>query len=752
MKKLITTLLSLFLLMSLQAVAQEEEPLDPDKAFALEVSVVDADTIQATWTIADGYYLYRSKLRFESQTDGITFGEPQLPPGKIKHDEFFGDVETYRGTLTVTVPVKRATGAGNTLKFKATSQGCADIGICYPPQRTSHELVLPEAAPAAITSDASSALTGMDDGLGMDGEEDILDVDQAFRFDTEVRNGNLIIARWQIAPKHYLYKDKFTFKLTDADGVTLDKVQLPPGEEKDDEFFGRIEVYHDLLEAYLPLKRSNLDPTRVTLQIGYQGCAEAGICYQPQNKSVTLELPAAKAATGTDTAGDTQPAPGADSGVSMSDAIGAVLFAFVIGFGLTFTPCVLPMIPILSSIIVGQSGEKASPMRGGVLSTIYVLGTAVTYTAVGILAGATGDQLQAYFQNPWAIGTFATILVLLALSMFGFYEIQLPSSLQSKLQEKSAKLQGGTAAGVFIMGLISAAIVGACVSPGLISVLGIAMKSQDPVLGGAIMFSMALGMGVVLIAIGFGMGGLMPKAGAWMDNVKYTFGVLLLGVAIYLLGILPQVPVLYLWAALFIITGVYMGATQPIAEASSRWSYLWKGIGTLLIIWGLFALLGAFAGNRDILRPIDISKPAVVSSVSSPAASSAATQEGHALMFQRVASLEELKARMAEARTAAKPVLIDFYADWCTDCLRMEKGTFSDPRVQQLLAERFMALQIDVTENDDRARELKRYLNVFGPPAILFFDADGKPLTSHHFYGYMPAEEFLDHINKAYRQ
>ncbi len=386
-------------------------------------------------------------------------------------------------------------------------------------------------------------------------------------------------------------------------------------------------------------------------------------------------------------------------------------------------------------------------MRGGMLSIVYVLGTAVTWTAAGILAGQAGDQLQAYFQNPWAIGIFAAILLLLALSMFGFYEIQMPSSIQSKLQERSQKVQGGTVIGVFVMGLLSAAIVGACVSPLLISVLGLAVSLGDPVLGGATMFFMALGTGVVLIAIGFGAGFLMPRAGAWMDTVKHVFGVLLLGVAVYLLGILPQVPVLYLWAVLLIVTGVFMGATQSIAESANGWRLLWKGVGTVLVIWGVLALLGAFAGNRDILRPIQFDSPAIAMRAHCRRRDRAAAAHGE--LFRRVETVAQLDQALAQAKAAGKPVMVDFYADWCTECQRMEKGTFTNPQVRQYMGQHFTALQVDVTENDETDRAVKQRLNVFGPPALLFFDAAGQPMKSMNFYGYKPADEFLGHLQRV---
>jgi thiol:disulfide interchange protein DsbD len=403
------------------------------------------------------------------------------------------------------------------------------------------------------------------------------------------------------------------------------------------------------------------------------------------------------------------------------------------------------MIPILSSIIVGQGGQEITKLRGGFLATVYVLGTSVTYTLAGVLAGATGDQLQAYFQNVWAIGIFSTLLALLALSMFGFYEIQMPSFIQSRLQTRSQDIKGGSVIGVFIMGVISALIVGACVSPLLMAALGAAIATKDAVLGGLIMFSMSMGMGAILIGLGFGAGFLLPRAGVWMDRVKYFFGVLLLGVAIYLLGLLPQVPVMYLWAALFIVTAIYLGAIEPLPAGSSGWRYLFKGIGMLLLVWGALALIGAFSGNRDILKPVSLSELTVSTGRSSVAAVSS---EIH--VFERVNNMAELDARLASAKTAGKPVILDYFATWCTDCIRMEKTTFVDPQVTKVLNERFVALQVEVTDpNNPDTKAIKQRYSVFGPPAMIVLDRNGEIRKDLNFYGYKTPEEFLAVLNQV---
>jgi thiol:disulfide interchange protein DsbD len=411
------------------------------------------------------------------------------------------------------------------------------------------------------------------------------------------------------------------------------------------------------------------------------------------------------------------------------------------------------MVPILSGVIVGAEGTHITKLRGGLLSYSYVLGTSLTYTVAGAVAGATGDQLQAYFQTPWAIGTFAALLVLLSLSMFGFYQLQVPSSIQSLLHHHSSRVHqqakqwfGGELIGAFILGLISALIIGACVSPVLVSVLGAAIAAKDSVLGGAIMFALAHGQGAILVALGVGAGFLLPKVGKWMDSVKHLFGALLIAVAIYLLGYLPQVPVLFLWATFFIIGGVYLGATQSLPEGASGWRYLWKGVGTFLLIWGVLALLGGFAGHRDFLHPLPLS---TLSTGMMPTAGGpgAATTEGH--LFERVSSLNDLENRLAAAKAAGKPVILDYYADWCTDCLRMEKATFADARVREQLRNRFVLLQTDVTDpNNPEGKAIKSRFGVYGPPAILFFAANGEEHRELRTYGFRNVDEFLVLLRK----
>ncbi len=726
--------------------------LKADKAFALSAQVRNGDAVVAHWNIARGYYLYRDKFRFVVQNSGIALQNPVFPAGIRKHDEYFGDVQIYRNAVSVLLPVSRTDPAVRTLNLQVTAQGCADIGVCYPPIVKTVTLTLPPSRVPTTTPGRPPASAVETSGTTDDNRQ-FLKPGQAFRLQVVRRTVDSLSARFAIAPGYYLYRDKIHFKLLPGQGISLAPYVLPSGLVEIDPFIGRTEIYETAFKITLPLIGNTGQAPVVRLQASYQGCAEKGICYPPITKVVTVAM------TGAGMTNEVASASGpAASGPGHHASFKTYMLAMLAGFGtgllLAFTPCVLPMIPILSSIIVGQSDRNVTKLRAAMLSLSYVLGTAVTYTAAGELAGATGVQLQAYFQNPYAIGLFSAIFVFLALSMFGFYDLQVPAFIQShlhhhsrELHKKSHRIKGGAFFGTFVLGLVSALIVGACVSPLLISALGIAISSHDPALGAAIMFSIAMGTGAILIAIGVGAGFLLPKAGPWMDKVKHVFGVLLLGVAIYVLSALPQVPVLLLWAALLIVAGVYLGATQTLAKDAGGWSYLWKGVGTVLLIWGVFALFGALSGKRNILNPLPrggVAGIATQITAGTPIEKAASS----APLFQRYATPREILAAMADARAQGKPVVLDFYASWCVDCVQLERGTFSDPRVRAALSH-FVALQADVTDTDAATQALKTQFGVLGPPAVLWFSPDGRELKRLSFYGYRSPDRFLATVLQA---
>ena len=729
-----------------------DELLPADQAFAFSAGV-EGDHIRAVWNLADGYYLYKSKIHFTTEAEGIHLGEPVLPAGKLKHDEFFGEIETYRKQVVATIPVTRDAGAAADFELQAGSQGCADIGVCYPPQVQVAALTLPAAAgtaakPATDSKPALKSLSDLGASLGFGGEDELLPADEAFRPDVEVSDPNTLTANWQIADGYYLYRHRFEFSLADTGKVTLLPAELPEGEHKTDEFFGEIQVYHQTASARLPLQRNSSEATPVKLTVKYQGCAERGVCYPPMSRTFDLLLPAAAAAV---TVADS---PIDDSLhhkplLSEQDTIAqrltegnlfATLLAFF-GFGLllAFTPCVFPMIPILSSIIVGQ-GERITARRGFVLSLVYVLAMAATYTVAGVIAGLFGENLQAAFQNPWILSTFAGVFVLLSLSMFGFYDLQMPAFIQGRLSEISNRQKGGNLGGVAVMGFLSALIVGPCVAAPLAGALIYIGQTGDAVLGGLALFALSLGMGAPLVAIGTGAGKLLPRAGRWMDAIKAVFGVLLLGVAIWMLErILPPAVTLALWSALLILSSIYLGALDTLPVEASGWARLWKGLGVVSLVYGVLLLIGAASGARDPLQPLQ-------GVLAAGGGHSVVAQEAH-LAFQRIKTVGDLDRELAAARDRGQPVMVDFYADWCVSCKEMEKYTFTDAGVHNALAN-YMLLQADVTANDDADKALLKHFNLIGPPSILFFDSSGKERKELALVGFKPAEAFVEHVQR----
>jgi len=424
---------------------------------------------------------------------------------------------------------------------------------------------------------------------------------------------------------------------------------------------------------------------------------------------------------------------------------GNTLLTLAIFFGagllLAFTPCVFPMIPILSGIIVGQ-GKNITTRKAFYLSLVYVLAMAMTYTIVGILVGLSGENIQAWFQNPWIIGSFAIIFVALSFSMFGFYELQMPASIQGKLTSMSNSQQGGNIIGVAIMGFLSALIVGPCVTAPLVGALIYIAETGDAVLGGMALFSLSMGMGAPLLVIGASAGKFLPKAGAWMDAVKAVFGVLLLGLAIWLLErVSPAGFTMSLWAGLIIVSAIYMGAIDGLKEGSSGWKKLWKGLGVLLLIYGIIILLGLASGNRNVFQPLK------GLNVSSGSFSGEAAQAEH-LSFIQIKGVDGFNAELNKAKAAGKTVMLDFYADWCVSCKEMEALTFADPAVKKAL-EGVVLLQADVTPNDDKDTELYKHFGIIGPPSIMFFGADGIERKNYRIVGYKAADEFSQHVKQA---
>lgn len=414
--------------------------------------------------------------------------------------------------------------------------------------------------------------------------------------------------------------------------------------------------------------------------------------------------------------------------------------SFIAGLLLTFTPCVLPMVPIISGIIVGQ-GENLTTKKAVMLSIAYVLGTAFTYTIMGALAGATGEQLQSYFQNVWVIGGMSLVFALMALSMFGLFNTQLPSSIQSRLSSHSDSIKGGSLPMVFLLGAISSLILGACVSPVLISFLGVAISKGDALLGAAMMFTMAMGMGIPIILLGFGAGKLLPKAGMWMEKVKYLFGILLMAVAIQLFSTLHLISELLLWGIFIIILAIYFGVLETVKE-NNNFQKLLKAIGAVLLIWGSILLVGAAKGNESLLTPLEA--PAIniqnITNTQTPMTQSSP--------FSDIGNMRELEAKQQEAIEANKPLLIYFYSEYCSLCNKLKTTTFKDTDVKKTLSEDYVAVKLNMTDkSDEEMEEVKFEFDIFGTPAYVIFDAEGERVNEDPLYGYQEPEEFYDTLD-----
>jgi thiol:disulfide interchange protein DsbD len=809
MKNILSTLLLLVMLplavpplaaLSLIGGGSDEELLDPETAFAKQASVNNNGELQIEIAIARGYYLYKNKIRVES--DGADIGKPELPPGILKKDEFFGEVETYRDLLTFNSPV-RADKAGP-LSINVTSQGCADIGVCYPPQTKTLTVDIPQtmlasvSAPANPADPATSSLSNSDrlptsalltNGLQTSDSQssaaassllsnstsagsslladlapadaDILDPDEAFVLQAEPPEGNHAVISWSIADGYYMYQHKFSFEVTAPGQVGVTNVELTPGQTQTDEFYGEVQVNRNFASARVAL--NNLPSANATIKVGYQGCADIGVCYPPQYKMVEAAFTpdAIALSTGADTpptaestnvlaspAQTQTPAATASSVsiVSEQDRLASSLQSgsrlttiatfFGLGLLLAFTPCVLPMVPILSSLIVGQ-GQATTTGRSFLLSLVYVLAMALTYTIAGVLVGLSGENIQATLQHPAILITFAILFVVLAASMFGLFKLQMPSFVQNKLTDISNKQKGGSYGGVAIMGVLSALIVGPCVTAPLVGALIYIGQTGDAVLGGAALFALSMGMGVPLLIIGTSFGKYLPTVGPWMNVINAVFGVMLLAVAIWMLErIIPSWATMTLAALLLISVGFFMGAFDSTVSQNNNWLKLSRGFGYAAIVYGTLLIIGLSTGQGTLLRPLQ------------GLALSNHTEGGNTahVAFSRIKGIDELNTALASARAASKPVILDFYADWCVSCKEMEAFTFTDPKVAARMNQAIL-LQTDVTDNDNKDKELLRKFSLYGPPAIIFYTPDGEELTNARVVGYMNAEKFGNHLD-----
>jgi len=565
-----------------------------------------------------------------------------------------------------------------------------------------------------------------------------LPADQAFELNVHAIDQRSLLASFKVTPGYYLYRDKISFSIN-GNKTRIVRTELPKGESKNDPNFGLIEVYHQSFQAEIFIANATTAKPLV-LTASYQGCSDKGLCYPPIEKTFNIELTQIAVATPLDAKAtsviqidrlpdneNTQIAKLFKSGSFWL----IISFFFGAGLLLALTPCVFPMIPILSGIIVGR-GHKITHMHAFVLSLAYVLGMAITYAIAGVAAGYSGNLISNALQTPWVLGSFSALFVLLSLSMFGLYEFQVPSVLQSRLTNTSNQLHGGHLSGVFGMGALSAIIMGPCVAAPLAGALLYISQTHDAALGGTALFVLALGMGAPLLLIGTSAGALLPKAGAWMEVVKRFFGVMMLAMAIWIVSpVIPLFAQMLLWAALLIFSAISLHALDTLPPSAGIWRKLGKSVGILALLLGASYLIGALSGARDILRPLgNIGR---------------STAEAHAsLRFERVKSGAELEQRIAQAK--GKTVMLDFYADWCVSCKEMERFTFSDPTIQAKL-KNVLLLQADVTANDVNDKALLQRFQLFGPPATLFFGKQGNELSDFRVTGYQDAQQFSDSLS-----
>jgi thioredoxin:protein disulfide reductase len=562
--------------------------------------------------------------------------------------------------------------------------------------------------------------------------------EEAFKATAHLKKRCTINATIELGQDIYLYQSKVSAKIVEKNsGIIIDRLVLPEGVDHDGE---KVYLNSPSIDIALAKTRELNEIVPITVILSYQGCSQQGLCYEPMETKFNFDIETSALVLKEATPVEPKKSPVT---VSETDQITQtfiegnvpliLLTFFTFGLLLSLTPCIFPMIPILSSIIVAQ-GKNMNARRGFTLSLVYVLSMSVAYTIAGVLAGLFGGNIQIAMQNPWVISTFALLFIGLSVSMFGYFKIGLPSSWQTRLTKSSeeASSKGGYA-GVAIMGFLSALIVGPCVAPPLAGALVYIGQSGDAILGGAALFTLSIGMGIPLLLIGTGAGKYMPRPGGWMDTVSHVFGVVMLAIAIWMLGrILPPSVSMLLWSALLIIVSIYLGALESLQGHHKGIKPFLKGLAIMMLAYGLILFYGGIKGETNPLAPI---------SAEAPSALSEKTVTG--LEFKMIHSTEELDALLAENK--GKSVMLDFYADWCSSCKELDEITFKDPAVIQSLND-YILIRADVTADSEAEKALTKRFNLFGPPAMIFFDENGAVIQGVDLIGFKDAETFVTHI------
>ncbi len=735
-------------------------------AFRLTASSREPGRIDLHWAIADHYYLYRGRIHVKVLDGDIQAGKLTLPAGEQEHDPFLGDVVIYHHQLSATLPYTRLDPDARQVRLAVTYQGCHEVDpkICYPPHTQKLTLTLPPAAsggtsPTTLPDSSFHPAIGFPAAApGGAGSAQALPPQQAFRFSAIAAAPDQLLLRWVMPKGYYLYRDQTRLELVDAHGASLGTPRWPTGVAHHDAYFGSTIVYFGELDLPVALRNVPAGTRQLTLKATFQGCKEHGICYPVMTRTVPVTLSgagagAAKASTAAAAVTPPSAGPAATDGAAAQSAVQqlagslagnsrwlALLGFFAAGLLLAFTPCVLPMIPILSGLIAGAAaGRQLSTTRALVLSVVYVLASSVVFVIAGVIAGLIGASVQAAFQSPWLLGAFALLFVLLALSMFGFYELRPPAALQKRITAASNRQRGGSLVGVAVMGVLSALIVGPCVAPPLAGAVLYIAQSHDPAFGALALFLLSLGMGAPLVVFGVAAGRWLPHTGPWMKTVQAVFGVIFLALAIWMLSrFLDPLWIMLMSGALGVGCAVYMGAFDRLGSGASGWRRLWKSAGLVLLVLGAAELVGVAGGSRNLLQPLaGLRGGAPVTASAQPA-------------FQRIKTVADLEQAVAAASAAGRPVMLDFYADWCVSCKEMEHFTFTDPKVRAAMAH-FTLLQADVTANDAADRALLKHFGLFGPPATLFYNTDGREMRGLRLIGFEKSGPFLQRLDKARR-